>query len=258
MNKELFFFLVCFLTLSYFSSCTKSDEADSSFSALNLEFYEQFSSEGREFVFFLETHEQFPCSNFLIKTQVNETKEYLEVFAEKIDIPNTCVTSLGPATQKLVLGKPEIYSKRISFWINDNRHDFHFDVNNSTTILKKHNQFGEQLTFSRDTLFRLPDNCVWGYIVEQNKNESNILDELIDSFTESGAINHFLAQGDYHFFRVDDSGNIRFPGIGAGVLTFSVLFDQNLQVLIDIIQEMAPDLQIRMFNTNGMRYMPEG
>jgi hypothetical protein len=250
MNKILYFFLAFVAFTLPFSSCSKDEESDNSFSNVTIQFFEQFKTEGRQFVFYLETVEQFPCNNFLIKTVVNDSDHILEIKAQSIDASLTCINTLGPATRLIHLGEPEKYSKKNVFWVNDSEHEFHFNVSENKISVEKWARFDGNLIFTNDNVLRIPDYLIWGYIIVRDKSDRDILNELLSSFYELGATEHALEDGDYHFFAIDE-GKLKFSGLDAEIRSFGFLYHGDMQELVDLSNNVAPGVRIRLFDTLG-------
>jgi hypothetical protein len=250
MNKILYLFLTFIVFALSFSSCSKDEESDNSFSNITIQFFEQFTSEGRQFAFYLETVEQFPCNNFLINTIVNDNDQILEIKAHSIDASLTCINTLGPATRLIHLGQPEEYSKKNVFWVNESEHEFNFNVSENMISVEKWARFDGNLIFSNDTVLRIPDYYVWGYITVRDKSDRDILNELLSSYYEHGATEHALEDGDYHHFVIDE-GMLKILGLDAEIRSFGFMYNGNIQELVDLSNNVAPGVRIRLFDTFG-------
>jgi hypothetical protein len=250
MNR-IFVLLLIFSTSALFlSSCNKDEESDNSFSYIILNYFEEFHPTGREFVFALETVEQYPCDNFLIKTEVNDSDHTLEIKAQSLDVSNICINVIGPATRVLNLKSPEEYHKRNVFWVNENQHEFHFNVTEEKIEVERRSKFGSNLIFPYDSILRIPDGYVWGYFVIRDKNDRDITAELLSAFYEKGVVEFTLADGNYHYFEIID-GRLRFEGMETEVKTFGFMYSGDLESITTIATETAPGIQIRIFDTLG-------
>ncbi len=259
MKIRLLYILILAFGLSVLSSCSRDEDDDHPFTRLELKHYEQFHSNKRELVFFLETFEEFPCNNFQINTQVTHSQNQVEIHAENIEVPSFCMTSFGPATRSIFLGDTEKSPENYSVWVNFDRHDFELLINETSIEIKKGKSFDTRLSFSREKLMRIPDNTVWGYLVSESENKNNITESLLEIFEESGAELLPLQDGDYHYFHVEDETVMFFDGIGE-IEGFSFLFDKEIQVLISafqnyIDQSEIDNVQIRLFSTRGERFL---
>jgi len=259
MRKHLFLIVLLIIGLLLFASCSRDDEKDFPFSSINLNHYENFSSQGRELVFYIETLDSFPCSNFLIAVNMHSSPSKMDIHADNIDVPSHCVTAIGPATRSILLGKPERNPPLVSFWVNDKRHDFDLNITEEAIELNKKTVFENHLFFTREVLMRIPDNTVWGYIYADTTDKNIIPAGLMDAFAELGAEVMELPDGDYYYFKVVDNS----PWFSLGeeeISGFSLLFDKSLDLLIAAFEQFAQEsdgvqFKIRLFNTQGERFL---
>ncbi len=242
-----------------FSSCSRDDDKDQSFTHIELSHYEQFNANKRELIFYLETLETFPCNNFQINTQVSHNREQVEIHADNIEIPSYCITLTGPATRNILLGNPDENPQKFSFWVNADRHDFNLLVNEDYIELEQGQFFDKRLSFTRDKLLRIPNNTVWGYLVSDSDDKSSLPEELLQIFEEYGAELFSLNNGDYHYFQVKEDVVIFFQGENE-MIGFSLWFEKEVEILAAAFQEYLDqnditNLQIRLFNTRGERFV---
>lgn len=259
MKIRLLNIVILIFGLSVFSSCSRDEDKDQSFSHIKLSHYEEFHANKRELIFYLETLETFPCSNFQINTQVSHNRDQVEIHADNIEIPSYCITLTGPATRSILLGNPEENPQKFSFWVNADRHDFNLLVNEDYIELEQGHFFDIRLSFAREKLMRIPDNTVWGYLVSDTEDKSKLPDELLHIFEEHGAELLTLRDGDYHYFLVEEDSVIFFPGENE-ITGFSIWFEKEIEVLAVAFQKYLEqnditDLQIRLFNTRGERFV---
>ncbi|MFN2395381.1 MAG: hypothetical protein ABR597_06800 [Bacteroidales bacterium] len=262
MKRKLLSIFLTFLGISLLSSCSRDDDKDFPFTHISLMHFENFTGQGRELVFYLETLEEFPCSNFQISAQVTTLRDYLEIQASNIDIPSYCVTAIGPATRSLMLGDPEQIPGSVSFWVNDLRHDFSLLLNDESIELVEEAFFDDRLTFVREKLMRIPDHTVWGYLVSDSIDEKIVIpDELMLMFEDAGAELLPLSEGDYHYFLAgEEQSVIFFPGGDDEIEGFTMYFEKDMEILADVFQEYLDmydisHMTIRLFNTRGERFL---
>jgi hypothetical protein len=261
MRRKLLSIFLTFLGISLLLSCSRDDDKDFPFTHISLMHFENFTGQGRELVFYLETLEEFPCSNFQISTQVTLLRDYVEIHASNIDIPSYCITAIGPATRNLMLGDTKQNHGLFSFWVNDLRHDFNLIVNDESIDVVEGSFFDDRLTFVREKLMRIPDHTVWGYIVSDSIDEKNVIpDELMFMFEDAGAELLQLNEGDYHYFLVDEEESvIFFPGEDK-IEGFAMFFEKDIEILANVFQEYLDmydinHMTIRLFNTRGERFL---
>jgi hypothetical protein len=259
MKFRLDYIVILIFGLLVFSSCSRDDDKDQSFTHIELSHYEQFNANKRELIFYLETLETFPCNNFQINTQVSHNREQVEIHADNIEIPSYCITLTGPATRSILLGNPDENPQKFSFWVNADRHDFNLLVNEDYIELEQGQFFDKRLSFTRDKLLRIPNNTVWGYLVSDSDDKISLPEELLQIFEEYGADLLSLNNGDYHYFQVKEDVVIFFQGENE-IIGFSLWFEKEVEILAAAFQEYLDqnditNLQIRLFNTRGERFV---
>jgi hypothetical protein len=257
MKFRLLYIVLIVFGLSIVSSCSRDEDNDHPFTHIQLSHYEQFHSNKRELIFYLETLETFPCNNFQINAQVSHNRDQVEIHADNIEVPSYCITLTGPATRSILLGNPDENPEKFSFWVNADRHDFNLLVKENSIELEQGQFFDIRLSFAREKLMRIPDNTVWGYLVSDNK--INLPEELLLVFEEQGAQLLTLADGDYHYFEIEEEEVIFFPGENE-ITGFTLWFEKEMEILVTAFQKYLTDneitnLQIRLFNTRGERFV---
>jgi len=247
-----------FIALSF--SCNKNEEHEQTFQYINLEFFEQFTSEGSQLLFNLQTIETFPCSNFSLQTSVTKSNNHTDIKITNIDVPDICVTELGPASQQLNMGDSSNAPSLFSIWINEKRHDFELETTQKSIKVKQGNHFEDNLFFAFDSLLRIPKNTVWGYVVTNSEDIRNdIWNEILDAFYDAGAQDMTLENGNYYFFSVQNQ-EIVFENVKAHTTTFYFQFENRIEDLISIYDRIIErnensGIQLRIFNTKGDRYV---
>jgi hypothetical protein len=258
--KKIFIIPLFTLVIAVFSSCNKEEEPEQSFQYINLEFFEQFSSEGSQILFNLQTIETFPCSNFSLQTSITKSNNHTDIRITNIDVPDICVTALGPASLQLNMGDFSNVPSLFSIWVNEKRHDFELETTEKTIKVKQGNPFEGNLFFAFDSLLRIPENTVWGYIVNNPESGKNdIWDEILNAFYEEGAQEITLDNGNYFFFTVENQ-EIIFENLKNQTTTFYFQFENPIQDLIGIYERIIQQyeqagIQLRIFNTNGERFV---
>lgn len=242
------------------ASCTKDDAKDQTFSYIDIEFFEQFSSDGAELFFSFKTLESFPCSNFTLAVSVSPSSGLNEIRITDIDVPDVCVTSMGPATYLLPLGPANKQTTNYTVWVNDNRHDFQLKTEDKTISVSEGETFEDHLFFAFDSIMRIPTNTVWGYVVFSGEdNGSEIWTQILDKFYRAGAKEMILPDGNYYYFDVREN-KIVFDNVKSTAHTFYFQFDQPIQELIDLYEvsiadQQQSEIQLRLFDTKGERFV---
>lgn len=260
MTRKTFFAVTTVFIFIFLSSCSKDEEKGNAFKYIDLEYYEQFSATGSDINFMLRTIETFPCDNFSLEVHVTPSANHVEIQVAEIDVPDVCLTALGPARQLLEMGTPEELPHSFTLWVNDKRHEFQVKIENDLITIEQGQPFENHLFFSYDSLMRIPENTFWGYAVfEQNELSDTILSEILAAFKRAGAEIFLLPDGNYHYFTVKEN-EIIFDNIKQDTQTFYFQFEESMDVLIDIYENITeqyeqPDIQLRLFNTQGERFV---
>ena len=228
------------------------EEPDFAFDKLTLSFFEKFSGEGRQLVVYLETVEYFPCNNFRISATVLDTDSVLKIEARNIEVPSICINELGPATREIKLQNAELHLKPVVVYVNNHRHNFRFIESVEKIVLEQISDCNDHLIISNDTLFRIPDNFVWGYYQASSQFNTNVLDSLLTAFYSSGATAFILRDGHYHYFDVKD-GVFTFPQQPEGALVgFGFKYvGADLSNLNRIAIARLPGIKLTLFDTFG-------
>ncbi len=256
-KKNTYFIFI--VTLLFLFSCSKNEEADHSFNQITLNFYEQFYPENRELIFYLETLEEFPCSNFVIDTRIEKNNASTEIFANNIQLPNSCINNVGPATKTINMGDSHLFTPSVSFWINDNRHDFSYTITDRQIILDRQYHFDDRLFFSRDTLWRIPEHTIWGYLVPDEQERSNMIDDLLVFLKSRNIMPKELEDGDYYHFVVRD-GKTFFNVSKNQISGFVLETEEDLDFIVELFNEFINNsdhehAQIRLFSSCGERFV---
>ncbi len=261
MKNRIAFFAGIIFMFAFISSCTQDEEKDYAFNYIDLEFYEHFSSDNSFINFTLQTVETFPCNNFSLEVNVEPTSVHTDIQIMDIDVPDVCITTLGPATQQVELGPAEDITPGFTLWVNDKRHDFAVVVQDHLITIEEKTPFENHLFFTFDSLMRIPENTVWGYVVfgQNEENKNNIMDEIMEAFKEEGAEELLLQDGFYYYFTAKNN-EIYFENLKQEIQTFHFKFDKPLEVLTKTFNRIMgeydqSDIQLRLFNTRGERYI---
>ncbi len=252
--------LLTLILLVVLTSCNKDDAKDQTFNYIDLEFFEQFSPEGTELYFNFKTLESFPCSNFTLSVAASASSGQKEIRITDIEVPDVCVTTMGPATYLLPLGAANKQTTHFTLWVNDNRHDFQLKTEAKTISVTEGEHFEDHLFFAFDSIMRIPLNTVWGYVVFSGEgNGAEIWTQMLEKFYHAGAKEMILPDGNYYYFDVREN-KILFENVKSTAHTFYFHFDQPIQQLIDIYEnsianQQESELQLRLFDTKGERFV---
>lgn len=250
---------VLVIALVLFFSCNDDQEPEHSFQKITLSYFEQFEQDTRSLIMSLETTEEFSCSNFTIQADINRSDDQIDITTNNIELPNVCINNLGPATRIFNLGDAATIPSDFTIWINNNKHDFSLNVSDEMLTVKKGAVFNENLEFQKDSIHRIPDNVVWGYIVNNQDTRFDNMDQLISFFKNNDIDPLILDNGDYYHFTVEsenlyiESGENREEG-------FSLYHEGSIDKIVELFnqflaEEETGDWNIRIFSTNGERYL---
>ncbi len=260
MIKQFQAIIALLITASTFLSCTSDEEKDSAFKFVDLEYYETFNQEGTEINFHFSTVETFPCSNFTLQLQLNSSARHTDIEISDIEVPDVCVTAIGPAMHTLVLGNTENVTEDFTIWINEHKHNFRLEINQENIIVHKESPFENHLLFAFDSLMRIPHGTVWGYVlIDAATDKNEIYDALMDAFFAVGAEEMVLPDGNYYYFNIQDD-QIHFDNVKQQNFPFYFRFDPSLDTLIETYYEVIDkyedhEIQLRLFNTTGERFV---
>lgn len=251
--------LLLIVSTLFLVSCNENQEEDHTFEQLTLNYYEQFEQDSRSIIFSLETLDQFPCSNFIIHSDVIRNDNQIEIVTNNIELPNTCINEIGPATRVINLGEPQQIPVDFIVWVNDQKHNFQLLKKENQYILQKEDFFSENLFFERDTLQKIPDHTIWGYIVEDHMGRIDFHDDFLNYLKQNNIDITILPDGDYYHFAVTNEE--LFINVGEkSQKGFSISYQGNLEDIVKLFNKylIAQDKEswkIRLFSTNGERYL---
>jgi hypothetical protein len=250
--------LLAIFTFGILSSCNKSDEKDNPFHYIDLEYFEMFSAEGATLFLNFNTLETFPCSNFTLEVIVTPSTNHTDISISNIDVPDVCITAVGPANYLLSIPKPANDAANYTVWVNDKRHDFTLKTNPTTISVVPGNHFDNHLFFAYDSIMRIPEGTIWGYaLFDSNQKGIDIWARIIKAFEEAGTKQIILPNGNYYYFDVKEH-NISFENIKQNSQTFYFHFENEIDKLVSIYQDIKSEyqnseIQLRLFSTNGDR-----
>jgi len=258
MIRRNLYFLVFILVFSILSSCNKNDDKDNPFlHYIDLEYFEMFSAEGPTLYLQFKTLEIFPCSNFTLDVLVTPSgTNHTDINISNIDVPDVCITAMGPATYLLPIPIPA--DADYTVWVNEKRHDFKIKTNPAKISILPGKHFDNHLFFAYDSLMRIPEGTIWGYaLFDPSEKRIDIWARILEAFEEAGAKQTILADGNYYYFGVKEH-IISFENIKQNSQTFYFHFDNEIDKLVSIYQDIKseyqnPEFQLRLFSTNGDR-----
>ena len=260
MIRQLLSVFTLSLILSGFLSCSRDDEKDTAFKYIDLEYFETFTQEGRAINFHFSTVETYPCSNFTLRMVINSSSQHTDIQITDIEVPDVCITTMGPATHNLMLGSTNDLNDSFTLWVNNKRHEFKVIVEDERITIEKGSPFENHLFFAFDSLMRIPQGTVWGYaIIDPERNKQEIFNALLEAFYEAGAQQVVLPDGNYYYFRIKDE-KIVFGNVKQQSYPFYFSFDGPFELLIEAYDEFLKkyeqhDIQLRLFNTSGERFV---
>lgn len=247
--KIFFPFLV---VLALLTSCLRNEELDTNFSRLRLTYYEQFTSEGRELVFYLATVEDYPCSNFLIQSHVRRHFDRFDIECKGVYIPNYCATAMGPATSELNLGLLSQIPARFTIWVKQEAHVFELSIDEHRLDFIRREKFNNLLIVEHQQLNRIPEHTVWGFMKTSNADLKEKAKALEQQFLNAGAELRLLSPGDYYHFRVEHAVPVWDHAFTYH--PFCLKYDGGLNDLSILASELEGEVRITLHNTKGESY----
>lgn len=239
--------------LGFLFSC-KLDDGESLqpiTSDVEIEMIEDLGSGEPSFLLNFTTETNYPCSNYALLMEGGFDDTKLNLTFTDVYIGSTCLGGSAPAHNAYVFGELEQGTYDISVKVKDGEtRAGQFTVSDTDYSLSLTS--GDGFEIINTHLFKMPAGIVWGTLTK-NSNESAV-DDLIEDFFEMAANNGLadtlLAQGDYTYFKVDDTGAVtkrRTTTAPVGTVDFAMYYTGNKKTdLIAAIKDFAVTYQEKL------------
>ncbi len=203
-SLRLLFPTLFLVVLLGFSSCNKDEVETAPLGSVNIDMYELLSYSGREFGFQAFTDlESYPVS-YMIRS--NTKLEGNKITVNLLDIEKVTVSGVA-----VPLGSASTYVNIGS--LSDGEYDFEINVVDriNSGKLKIYPSFyvlsfdgTNGLTLNEDTLRRMPEGTLWGYLGYMDTAYAAPAQEFIDTLLSIGATPLNVAPGNYGYFEYSE------------------------------------------------------
>ncbi len=193
-------------TILVFNSCNKEEIETMPLGTVNVNMFESLFNNGREFYMQVQTDQTNLLTSYYIRNSINKEGNTINIQLtdiEKVDASGVNVAT-GPASAYINIGNitPGLYTLNIDVAGRSNQGSLSVEDNFFISI------FGQTdgLSFNYDTLYRIPNGALWGYVGYQNNTYEPIALAFKDTLTDIGAVGLGLTEGNYGYFTVDEAG----------------------------------------------------
>ncbi|MFP4470109.1 MAG: hypothetical protein ACLFPE_05475 [Bacteroidales bacterium] len=224
--KKMTILLAFFLSATLFFTACEDDEIETiPLGPVNISLYEAIYTGGRDLYFQVYTDREDYPATYTIRYDTEESEDQLVI--NLLDIQKRDYegyeTVEGPARASVFVGtfSPGTYSLKIT--VGEQTTSASLEVNPNFYAISP--QQGESLTFNHDTLRRISEGALWGYVGYVNPSQAEVADSFRDSLESMGALPLNLAPGNYGYFQVSDTGTFTQP-IEEGVEYYREFFKE--------------------------------
>ncbi len=165
---------------------------------------------GRHLQLKCHTTQIFGCCNFSLIYSISQTGNTFTIHFDNVYEPEICLTSTGPATATIDLGV--LTNNNYNIYVTNG------GLNTSVLNVSKQSYIisgitGPVVSYTIDTLMRVPDNTIWGEVCYDSSGVyPALLSSFMDSLNAYGVETVSFAPGDYQYFKL--LGSNTFPHDG--------------------------------------------
>jgi len=220
-----------------FSSCNKDKIETLPLGDVNIDMYELLTYSGREFGFqALTDQETYPISYQIrknVKIEGNTITVNLQDI-EKIDVSGVQVAT-GPASTYVTLGVLEDGTYDIQINVVDKINTGKLNIFSNLYTLSF--DVSDGLTVNYDTLRRVPNGTLWGYLGYTDTNYAEPAQSFIDTLLSVGATPLNIPPGNYGYFEYSQDSVFSQPVDDKYTYTkeFYLNYNQSLETLNQIL-----------------------
>jgi hypothetical protein len=254
--KKLFTSAVLLLfIISLLSSCLKNEKEYLPLGEVQLQMTEELSVNSRRLHFNFFTEEEFECLDNTIRYSSSSDPETINISLVDVEVSDLCLTGPGPAIESIDLGTYELGNYPVNIKVADYENTGTLQVNQDMYVVGFNNP--QMLTTYFDTLYRIPDNTIWGLVGYYELEGVEKVDAFLDSLESIGAMPLTLNQGDYGYFQADSAGKIIIPEYIGFEYSKSFVYDYSgsmaeVQNIISYFADVYPQyLYIYLYNSEG-------
>lgn len=224
------------------SSCLKIEKEYFPLTGVKLKMIEGLTNDQRSLYLYFETDETYPCVNYFIRYQYQNNQGNLNIHLRDVEKNNTCFGGEGPATAEINAGSYLIGVYQVELKVGQAQNSGTMVVSGSRYIL--HFPDPNHLTVLTDTLNRIPENIIWGYVAYKRLQDAPIAESVLDSLEQRGAAPVTLIPGDFGYFTLTPDGKITLIDKSSSEYQLNFVYGM-------IINEQAIRAVIRHFYVNN-------
>jgi hypothetical protein len=201
------------------------------------------------------TEEEFECLDNTIRYSSSSDPDNIDITLIDVEVSNLCLTGPGPAIETIDLGSYGLGNYPVSIKVGD--------VENTGTLQLSDDMYTivfdnpQMLSTYSDTLYRIPDNTIWGLAGYYELEGEEKVDAFLDSLESIGALPIILNQGDYGYFQADSAGTIIIPEYIGFEYAKSFVYDYSgsmseVQGIISYFADIYPQyFYVYLYNYEG-------
>ncbi len=264
MNKFLLFFLIVFTI----SACTDKNETPVVVFDVEDEFSirlkENLNINGRDIAFEISSLAGYNCEDVVLDTEFSRTNDGgINIYIHDLIIPNNCTEGNTIPKQELTIGELDNGTYNINITLRNVVINLgELIISEESYVLSFENELKGIVLDAREVL-KIPEGFIWGRVEVNNDNANFLLDAFKNKLNNTGAIESFLAIGQYSSFEMSNTGELLFENSSEFNYSFPFVYNygtQNTEGLNGIVQSFLSDynntydLDIDLFTYDGKEF----
>ncbi|WP_373524327.1 hypothetical protein [Aquiflexum sp.] len=153
-----------------------------------------------------KTEKIYPCINYPLLTDKIIKENGIFITFKSVEETTFCLTALGPATAILDLGNVRTGQNNMELNTTSHRNAGNLTITDSEIIVDFPQQNGIEI--SRKVTKRVPEFTYWGTIGYHTESSIDQIEEFLQKLGIEGALFEKQVAGDYHYYQIDDDGEI--------------------------------------------------
>mgnify|MGYP000877200528 FL=1 len=223
-----------------------------------IDLWENLANNLRTFQIRVNTIKTQDCLNYYIESSANRNGNNIEINLGRPQIPVLCERGSAPAKSNLDLGSLSNGTYSLTVKLGQIVPSTgRLVVNNGSYFLSMPSPIGFRIL--HNTLVRIPDNTIWGYIGYE-LSALPAVDQFLQDLAKISQ-EQSLVKGYYGYFSIPDNGIMEFGAQAATdrpILPIVRRFQANEKDLENLIatyrDKYGKDIYIHLRNTNGKEY----
>ena len=255
MKKTFTSALLLLAIFSLFSSCLKHEKEYLQLGEVSLQMTEELSEGPRRLHFNFFTVEEYNCLDNVIRYSSSSDPENIDITLIDVEKSDYCLTGPGPAIETLDLGSFGIGDYPVSIKVGDAENTGSLKVTEESYVIDFDDP--QLLNIPYDTLYRIPENTIWGLARYFEPEGEEKVDAFLDSLENIGAVPLILNHGDYGYFQADSAGKIIVPDYLEFEYAKSFVYDYDgttseVGSIISYFADVYPQyLYVYLYNSKG-------